>query len=85
MDGTHVPIHPPLGEQVTYMNRHNQATQNVLSICDFDMQFSYIYTGWKGSAHDACVLDGTLTGPIHFPMPPSSALDFFLNNFSVQM
>ncbi|XP_071933898.1 uncharacterized protein [Coffea arabica] len=45
MDGTHVPAHPSPGEQVAYMNRHGQATQNVLAICDFDMRFSYIYAG----------------------------------------
>ncbi|XP_027182107.1 uncharacterized protein LOC113780507 [Coffea eugenioides] len=70
LDGTHVPAHPPLGQQAAYTNRHGQATQNVLAICDFDMRFSYIYAGWEGSAHDARVLDGALTGPTHFPMPP---------------
>nr|XP_027093520.1 uncharacterized protein LOC113713912 [Coffea arabica] len=71
MDGTHIPAHAPPGEQVAYMNRHGQATQNVLAICDFDMRFTYIYAGWEGSAHDARVLDGALTGPTHFPMAPS--------------
>ncbi|XP_027184172.1 uncharacterized protein LOC113782479 [Coffea eugenioides] len=70
LDGTHIPAHPPPGQQAAYTHRHGQATQNVLAICDFDMRFSYIYAGWEGSAHDARVLDGALTGPTHFPMPP---------------
>lgn len=71
MDGTHVPAHPPSGEQMAYMNRHGQATQNVLAIYDFDMCFSYIYASREGSAHDARVLNGALTGLTHFPMPPT--------------
>nr|XP_027093739.1 uncharacterized protein LOC113714142 [Coffea arabica] len=70
LDGTHVPAHPPPGQQAAYTNRHGQATQNVLAVCDFDMRFLYIYAGWEGSAHDARVLDGALTGLTHFPMPP---------------
>ena len=76
MDGTHVPAHPPPKEQMAYTNRHNQATQNVLAICDFDMRFSYIYVGWEGSAHDTHILDGALTGPTHFSMPPPGALNY---------
>ena len=78
MDGTHIPAHAPPGEQVAYMNRHGQATQNVLAICDFDMRFTYIYAGWEGSAHDARVLDGALTGPTHFPMAPSGGKAYII-------
>ena len=57
------------------MNRHGQATQNVLAICDFDMRFSYIYACWEGSAHDTRVLDGALIGSTHFSIPPTGALE----------
>ena len=74
MDRTHVPAYLSPREQVAYMNRHGQATQNALAICNFDMRFSYIYAGWEGSAHDARVSNGALTGPTHFPLPPTGAL-----------
>ena len=56
---------------MAYTNRHGVQSQNVLAVCDHDMRFVYVYAGWEGSAHDARVLDGALTGPNHFPMPPT--------------
>ncbi|KAK4390418.1 hypothetical protein Sango_2105100 [Sesamum angolense] len=38
--------------------------QNVLPICDFDMNFTYVYTGWEGSAADARVLSHSV-----YPLP----------------
>ena len=58
---------------MAYTNRHGVQSQNVLAVCDHDMRFVYVYAGWEGSAHDARVLDGALTGPNHFPMPPRYA------------
>jgi hypothetical protein len=31
-------------------------SKNVLAACDFDMRFTYILPGWKGSAADSTVL-----------------------------
>ncbi|KAL0307762.1 UNVERIFIED_CONTAM: hypothetical protein Scaly_2971900, partial [Sesamum calycinum] len=44
--------------------------QNVLAICDFDMNFTYVYAGWEGSAADARVLDHAVSHDNTFPFPP---------------
>lgn len=69
IDGTHIPVSVPKGEQVAFTNRYGQQNQNVLGVCDHDMRFVYVYVGWEGSAYDARVLDGVLTRPNHFLMP----------------
>ncbi|KAL0323519.1 UNVERIFIED_CONTAM: hypothetical protein Sangu_1971200 [Sesamum angustifolium] len=44
--------------------------QNVLAICDFDMNFTYVYAGWERSAADARVLDHAVSHDNTFPFPP---------------
>jgi hypothetical protein len=56
LDGTHISIHVPLEEQLRYRNRKGTLSQNVLAVCDFDMQFVFVLPGWEGSAHDGRVL-----------------------------
>ena len=46
-------------------------TVNVLVVYDFDLQFTYVLTGWEGSAHDARILGSTMNNPrLKFSMPP---------------
>ncbi|KAL2228782.1 UNVERIFIED_CONTAM: hypothetical protein Sindi_1857900 [Sesamum indicum] len=45
--------------------------QNILAICDFDMNFTYVYAGWKGSAADARVLNHAISQDPTFPFPPN--------------
>lgn len=56
LDGTHVPMFVPAEDSSRYRNRKGIISQNVLAVCDFDMQFRYILAGWEGSAHDGRVL-----------------------------
>ena len=42
--------------QLRYRNRKGTLSQNVLAVCNFEMQFVYILAGWEGSAHDVRVL-----------------------------
>ena len=56
LDGTHIDVHLPPQDQARYRNRKGHLSQNVLAACDFEMQFSYILSGWEGSAHDGTVL-----------------------------
>jgi hypothetical protein len=56
LDGTHILIHVPLEEQSRYRNRKGTLSQNVLAVCNFDMQFVFVLPGWEGSAHDGRVL-----------------------------
>jgi hypothetical protein len=55
IDGTHIPLSPPAALQSLYRNRKGFLSQNCLCICNFDMLFTYILTGWEGSATDARV------------------------------
>lgn len=56
LDGTHIDVHLPPQDQARYRNRKGHLSQNVLAACNFEMQFSYILSGWEGSAHDGTVL-----------------------------
>lgn len=60
IDGTHIPVTIPLSEQPKYFGRHGYASQNVLAVCDFDMRFTFVVTGWPGSVHDTRILLDTL-------------------------
>jgi len=71
IDGTHIPVTVSLSEQPKYIGRHKYASQNVMAVCDFDMRFIFVVTGWPGSVHDTRVLLDTLvTYKDQFPHPP---------------
>ena len=55
IDGSHMPLSPPAALQSLYRNRKGFLSQNCLFICNFDMVFTYILTGWEGSATDSRV------------------------------
>lgn len=65
IDGTHIHAYVPLGcerrsEGATakpWINRKGWISQNVLACCDWEMNFTYVYAGWEGSAHDKRVLN----------------------------
>lgn len=68
LDGTHIPVHIPSSDQARYRNRKGYLSQNVLAVCNFDMQFVYVLAGWEGSAHDGRVLqDAQATGRFRTP------------------
>uniref|UniRef100_A0A0A8XVL8 DDE Tnp4 domain-containing protein n=1 Tax=Arundo donax TaxID=35708 RepID=A0A0A8XVL8_ARUDO len=61
----------PASKVVQHMGRHGYATQNVLAVCDFNMRFTFIVTGWPGSVHDMRVFNDTLRKyNDQFPHPP---------------
>ncbi|KAL0435196.1 UNVERIFIED_CONTAM: hypothetical protein Sradi_0227500 [Sesamum radiatum] len=60
---------PPCGRDSISIAEGGLA-QNVLAICDFDMNFTYVYAGWEGSAADARVLDHAVSHDPTFPFPP---------------
>jgi hypothetical protein len=49
IDGSHFPTSVPTTEQAKYIGRHGYASQNVMAVCDFDMRFTFVVTGWPGS------------------------------------
>ncbi|KAL8456423.1 hypothetical protein ACS0TY_034580 [Phlomoides rotata] len=56
LDGTYIDVHVPTIDKGRYMNRKGQCSVNVLGVCDRNMQFVYVLTGWEGSAANSRVL-----------------------------
>ena len=58
-----------------HVGRHGYPTQNMLTICDFDMRFTFVVAGWPRSIHDIRVFNDALRkyGSI-FPHPPPGML-----------
>ncbi|KAL0314952.1 UNVERIFIED_CONTAM: hypothetical protein Sangu_2339600 [Sesamum angustifolium] len=65
-----VPAWVPRVHKNRYRSRKGGLAQNVLAICDFDMNFTYVYTGWERSAADARVVEHAVSQDRTFPFPP---------------
>jgi hypothetical protein len=84
IDGTHVKVVMPANERIEHTCRHGYPTQNVMAICDFDMRFTFVVSGWPGSAHDSRVFNHTLNRySDEFPHPPEGLL--LISTFSFLM
>nr|QAA91979.1 transposase [Phalaenopsis equestris] len=72
IDGTHVDARLPSHNKVTYIGRSGSATQNIMTIRDFNMCFTYVMAGWEGSAHDSRIFSYAIRNRSQgFPHPPS--------------
>jgi len=67
LDGSHIHSASPLNERVASRNRKGFISQNCLFGCSFELKFVYSYTGWEGSATDACVYEDALLSGLHIP------------------
>ena len=63
IDGTHISAWVPTNRQTSFRGRKTVITQNVMCACDFDMMFTFVYIGWKGTTTDARVFLDVLTRP----------------------
>ncbi|KAL5573425.1 hypothetical protein UlMin_023022 [Ulmus minor] len=71
IDGTHVSACVGGALADKFRGRKGDTTWNVLAACDFDLKFTYMLSGWEGSAHDARVLEHAISEPQNsFPFPP---------------
>ncbi|GFP87739.1 putative nuclease harbi1 [Phtheirospermum japonicum] len=61
LDGTFVQVQVPLGEKPRYRNRKGDVAVNVLGVCDQNMNYIFVLTGWEGSAADSRVLRDAIT------------------------
>ena len=53
-----------------------------MCVCDFNMLFTFVYSGWEGSAHDSKIFFDALTNQeADFPWPSEGNLPpaFILN------
>ncbi|AAF63124.1 Hypothetical protein [Arabidopsis thaliana] len=71
MDGTHVCVKVKPDLQGMYWNRHDNASLNIMAICDLKMLFTYIWNGAPGSCYDTAVLQIAQQSDSEFPLPPS--------------
>lgn len=60
IDGTHVPVHLVGPERVKYLNKKSEMTQNVMAVCNWDMEFIFVLAGKEGSVPDARILKSAL-------------------------
>ncbi|KAK5786333.1 hypothetical protein PVK06_040969 [Gossypium arboreum] len=69
LDENHVRASVPFSIQGRFHSRKGGTTQNVLAAITFDLKFSYVPTGWKGSAHDTRILSDALSRPRGLRVP----------------
>jgi len=55
IDGTHIACHPSAADRQASRDRKGNLTQNCLAACNFDMHFTYMLSGFQGSAADTRV------------------------------
>lgn len=51
----------PASNATSYLNQKGKISQNLLTSCNFDLNFLYVLSGWEGNAHDSKVLSDALT------------------------
>ncbi|KAG8382723.1 hypothetical protein BUALT_Bualt05G0107000 [Buddleja alternifolia] len=61
LDGIYIPMRVRLADKARYRNKKGNISVNVLGVCDINMKYVYILTGWKGLAADSKVLRDTIT------------------------
>jgi hypothetical protein len=67
IDGTHVNCSPRKEDSDAYRNRKGLLTQICLMACDFDLRFTYVLSGWEGSASDSTIFH--MARKTSFPIP----------------
>ncbi|KAH6787392.1 hypothetical protein C2S52_006944 [Perilla frutescens var. hirtella] len=61
LDGTYIDVTALKENRARYRNRKGQTIVNVLAVCNQDMKFIYVLSGWEGSAADSRVLRDAVT------------------------
>ncbi|KAL8475508.1 hypothetical protein ACS0TY_028238 [Phlomoides rotata] len=79
LDGTYIDVHVPISEKGRYRNRKGQISVNVLGVCDMNMRFVYVLTGWEGSAADSRVLRNEINRENGLKIP-RGGLDEYMSN-----
>ncbi|KAL0319841.1 UNVERIFIED_CONTAM: hypothetical protein Sradi_5245600 [Sesamum radiatum] len=69
LDGTFIDVRVPEIDKGRYRTRKGQVAVNVLGVCNPNMQFIYVLSGWEGSAADSRVLRDAIHRPHGFRVP----------------
>ena len=67
LDGTHIHAAVPSEDRACFRNCKGGVSQNVLAACDFDFKFTYVLSGWEGSAADSAVWEDARTSDFRIP------------------
>ena len=68
IDGSHMFVRPPSATRGPWRDRKGNLSQNMLAVCDFDMNFTYVLVGWEGSVADSTLyLHATRNGGLVVP------------------
>ncbi|XLV02159.1 hypothetical protein S245_016496, partial [Arachis hypogaea] len=69
LDGTYIEVTVPESEKAKYQTRKGKICTNVLGVCNREMGFVYVLSGWEGSASDSRVLRDAITRRNSFKIP----------------
>ncbi|XLR57136.1 hypothetical protein S83_007808 [Arachis hypogaea] len=61
LDGTYIDVIVPKSDKSRYRTRKSRISINVLGVCNRNMNFIYILSGWEESAFDSRVLRDAIT------------------------
>jgi hypothetical protein len=57
--------------QISFIRWKGVPTQNIMTACSFDMQFTFVWAEWECNAHDTRIFHETIYNPnIKFPKLP---------------
>lgn len=74
MDETTICAWVPGERHEVFSLRKNVISQNIMVAVDHDMKFTFVHTGWEGSAHDGRMFADAVTNPRHgFDYSPQDA------------
>jgi hypothetical protein len=68
IDGTHIPVSISPEKHSPFRNRKGTLSINVMVACDFDLNITFLSSGWEGSATDSRVLRSAMSKG--FKVPP---------------
>ncbi|XP_030970007.1 uncharacterized protein LOC115990304 [Quercus lobata] len=77
IDGTYISAWAPTSKLVSYRNRKAIITHNIMCSCDFDMKFTFVYTGWEGGYY---LVDSDYPCTLGF-LPPYRTKRYHLRDF----
>ncbi|KAL8512448.1 hypothetical protein ACS0TY_018792 [Phlomoides rotata] len=83
LDGTYINVTVPIEDRARYRNRKGDIYVNVLAVCDINMNYVYVLTGWEGSAADSRVLRNAITRNNEFRIP--QCLDIIINYIQIMV
>ncbi|XP_072066276.1 uncharacterized protein [Arachis hypogaea] len=61
LDGTYIEVTIPKSDKFRYRTRKSRISTNVLGVCNRNMNFVYVLSGWEGSTSDTRILKDAIS------------------------